>query len=182
MTCDCVNHMRRELRSIRDSARAQSYALRRSLDAFQESIRQGAEALATVHLYRAGVYLACQETLSIEPSRACIMDCLENELTEVDSSLFRFLIQHREMIEVEDVFADKRKMLFGILRQKNKAIGLLAGRANSEIENAKRALQRADKTAKRLLTWKEGIRSGATPELFCIADIHGPSYVDLSSE
>jgi hypothetical protein len=174
--------MRRELRSTRDSARAQTYALRHSLDAFQESIRQGAEALAAVHLYRAGVYLACRETLANEPSLTDIMDRLENELTGADPALLRFLIQHREMIEIEDVSADKRKMLFGILRQKNKATGLLTGRANSEIDNAKRALQRADKTAERLLTWKEGIRSGATPELLCIADIHGPSYVDQSSE
>ena len=182
MSCECADRMKRELTSLRTSARAQMYSLHRSLDAFQESIRQGANTLAAVHLYRAGVYLSAKESFSLEPSLIEILDSLERNLSENNSDLFSFFIRFKESISREDMSADKKRMLRGILRQKSKAVGLLSGRSVLELENARRALKRAEKTAERLLTWKEGIRTGTSPELICITDIHGSPDISQSNE
>ena len=181
MSCECSEIMQRELRLKRSEARAHGDALKRNLDAFQEGIRQGADALACVHIHRAGVYLASKETHSVEPSASEIMEALENEISTNHRELLRYFSQHRDGILKEDLNADKRKMLRGILRQKSKAVGLLTGRATIELENARRALERAKRTEERLAAWKEGIKSSVTPELVQIADIHGHGFINQTN-
>jgi hypothetical protein len=134
-------------------------------------------------LFRAGVYLAALETNSPEPSGSQVLDALDNDLVGKDNVLLQFLSRHRDEIMREDSNADKRKMLRGILRLKAKAAGLLRGRAETEYDNTRKALERARRTEERLSAWKEGtIKVSVTPELVQIADVHARSFIDQSSE
>ena len=182
MRCNCEEAMARELKHVQSTARIHRYSLIRQLDAFKEGIQQGADSLAVVHLYRAGVYLSGKDRLSYEFTVGDVIASLEDELSHNNPVLRQFLTRHHQEIMDEDFSADKRKMLFGILRQKKKAIGLLTGRANSEIENAQRALDRANEISQKLFSWKEGLQSTVVPELIFIADIHKPESTSQSSE
>ena len=178
MGCECVETMKNELRSVRNTARTQANKMRKQLDAFQEGIQIGADNLAVAHIYKAGVYLACRDySMKLEPPISEIENALDKELSSKYPNLFRFFRTHLHEVCTEDLSADKKKMLRDIIKRGQNALGLLSGRAFNEIENAKKALERAERTKERLNLWKQGIKSGVTPELIPIVDKHGMEYI-----
>ncbi|CAG0963752.1 hypothetical protein METP3_01007 [Methanosarcinales archaeon] len=159
---------------MRSDSKAAEGRYRQRLDAFREGITTGANEIGARHLYRAGIYWASFDNEMIhEPLHDMIINSLQIHLQEKYPDLYSFFLRNKNTVSSQSESLEPSTMLSRILRRKDKAEGLLRASAELEINNSKRALERAEQLKERLKTWKEGINVRNKPEAICIVEQHG---------
>jgi hypothetical protein len=174
LTCSCYKRVQNKLAIMRSDSKAAEGKYRQRLDAFREGITTGANEIGARHLYRAGIFWASLDNEMIrEPVHDMITDSLQIHLQEKYPDLYAFFLKNKDTVSSQSDSLEPSTMLSRILRRKDKADGLLRASAELEINNSKRALERAEQLKERLKTWKEGINVRNKPEAVCIVEQHG---------
>jgi|GEM_PF-1365258 DNA-binding GntR family transcriptional regulator len=177
MTCPCRTRVGYQLDRLQKEARARSGVLGERVEAFQEGIRSGAEAIALRRLFRAGVYWASLDhDLARNPSHNQILSSLSTHIAVDRPDLNHLVARVRELAQSGGVVDDPREMLKKILRTKGpKASSLLQANATNELDRCDAALRQAERLRERLAVWREGIAGCQNPEVVCIVDLHDAS-------
>lgn len=175
MTCRCEERVK----FIKDAHQGHANQARgkflERLETFRDGIADGARELAALHLYRAGVYWASRDgELSRNPGPYAVSDALEAHLHDVEGSmpLVLFYQRHEKTVRDQAVVVEAESLLRRFLRKREKAPGLLAANAKSELESAARALEQIERLETRLKAWGQSSVGESNPEAIRIVDVH----------
>lgn len=79
------------------------------------------------------------------------------------------------LVEAQAEFVDVERALRGLLRDRQRAPGLLEARIRSELEQAEASLSRLERLEGFLASWRESVRLEAQVGIDVIVDMHAPS-------
>jgi hypothetical protein len=141
------------------------------LEKFKENIKNGFHQLAANHLFKAGAYFASADNgLDRNPPARDILASLRRRLRGRGGRLLVFFERNTELVEKQAYLVDVEGLLRGILRQGEKAVGLLEGNGERELQEAERVLERLEKMESYLASWREaGVGSA---DYVKIVDMH----------
>jgi hypothetical protein len=141
------------------------------LEKFKENIKNGFHQLAANHLFKAGAYFASADNgLDRNPPARDILASLRKRLRGRGGRLLVFFERNTELVEKQAYLVDVEGLLRGILRQGEKAVGLLEGNGERELQEAERVLERLEKMESYLASWREaGVGSA---DYVKIVDMH----------
>jgi len=174
MSCPCEERIQYILERYRYDARQQNGEYNRQIEMFQKGIRSGAEEIAVLHLFRAGVYWASYDNAcDRNPDVRCILDSVSGYVRRDYSDLNNILRLMTDTVREWGVLEEPAQLMRAILRKKSeKTPPLLLANAKNEVEASRKALSRADVVSERMTIWREGIVVQNNPEVVCIADMH----------
>jgi hypothetical protein len=173
MTCSCKKSVEQALASARSRGKFLDAEQERKLESFRRNMIEGAHELIARHIYKAGVYFASLDhSLERRPSTNQVRMALEKRLTDMNTSLRKFVRENMQLVERQRESVDSDKLLRGILRQGSKAVGLLEGNGRRETEQAEKIIARLEKLEHYLASWREGIMGEPKIEAVEISDIH----------
>lgn len=143
------------------------------LDSFKQGIVEGAHEQIGRHLYRAGVYQASLDNdLTRNPDASDVFSSLSRRLSDDDPDMYRFYQENKRIVEQQMNSVDHEGLLRGVLRQKEKASGLLEGNVLRELNQAKILMERMKRLDEYLASWRESLRMEATVEISKVVDMH----------
>jgi hypothetical protein len=141
------------------------------LGRFKENVRNGFHQLAANHLFKAGAFFASADNgLDRNPPARDILASLRRRLRGRGGRLLVFFEKNAGLVEKQAYLVDVEGLLRGILRQREKAVGLLEGNGERELQEAERVLERLEKLESYLTSWREiGVGSA---DYVKIVDMH----------
>lgn len=147
--------------------------LLRGLEVFKENVRSGVDFLVAKHLYRAGVYFASLDNgLTKNLLFSDVIESLRRRLRDRNARLFVFMERNRELVSKQGELIDVESLLRRILRQGSRAVGLLEGVGERELQEAERLLERFDRMERYFAKWSEVIVPSSTTYYRKIVDMH----------
>lgn len=173
MSCYCRRSLEDAMMSIKSRASVERMNYVNRLEAFKEGIRSGAYELIARHLFRAGVYYASLDNgLKNNPSVDEVLNSLRRRLVVRARLLFDFLERNRQLVIGQSEFVDSSVLLRRLLAQGSKAVGLLEGNGDREVNEARRILDRLGRLERYLVSWREGGLDEFRFEVVKIVDMH----------
>jgi hypothetical protein len=157
--------------AVRSRILAEKNRMNSQLEKFKENIKNGFHQLAANHLFKAGAYFASADNgLDRNPPTRDILASLRRRLRGKGGRLLVFFERNTELVEKQAYLVDVEGLLRGILRQGEKAVGLLEGNGERELQEAERVLERLEKMESYLASWREaGVGSA---DYVKIVDMH----------
>jgi len=171
LTCSCHRSVEDSLVAVRSRILGERSKVVGQLERFKENMRDGFRQLAANHLFKAGAYFASVDNgLNRSPSSRDILASLRRRLRSRGERLMAFVERNAGVIEKQADFVDVEGLLRSIIRQGEKAVGLLEGNGERELLEAERVLERLEKLEVYLASWKEGAVGSA--DYVKIVDMH----------
>lgn len=177
MPCHCRERIQNILKRYQYEAQLQNRDYTRQIERFQNGIRSAAEEVATIHLFRAGVYWASYDNACArDPDVSSILRSA-SEYVRRDYPDLNCLVRNlTNMVSEWGVPEEPVQLLRSILRNRSeKTLPLLLANAKNEVEASREALKSANTVSKQLNMWREGVIVQTSPEVICIADMHDES-------
>jgi len=173
LSCYCKRSLDESLKVIKSRAAGERMRYASQLEAFKENIRSGAYELVARHLFKAGVYYASLDNdLKNNPSIDEVLHSLSRRLDTRAGLLFNFLGKNRKLVIEQSKFVDNNMLLRKLLTQGSKAIGLLEGNGDREVNEAERIMDRLNRLERYLASWREGSLDEFRYEVVKIVDMH----------
>jgi hypothetical protein len=171
LSCSCHRNVEDSLVAVRSRILAGKNRMISQLEKFKENIKNGFHQLAANHLFKAGAYFASADNgLDRNPPTRDILASLRRRLRGRGGRLLVFFERNTELVEKQAYLVDVEGLLRGILRQGEKAVGLLEGNGERELQEAERVLERLEKMESYLASWREaGVGSA---DYVKIVDMH----------
>jgi hypothetical protein len=171
LSCSCHRNVEDSLVAVRSRILAGKNRMISQLEKFKENIKNGFHQLAANHLFKAGAYFASADNgLDRNPPARDILASLRRRLRGRGGRLLVFFERNTELVEKQAYLVDVEGLLRGILRQGEKAVGLLEGNGERELQEAERVLERLEKMESYLASWREaGVGSA---DYVKIVDMH----------
>jgi hypothetical protein len=171
LSCSCHRNVEDSLVAVRSRILAEKNRMNSQLEKFKENIKNGFHQLAANHLFKAGAYFASADNgLDRNPPTRDILASLRRRLRGKGGRLLVFFERNTELVEKQAYLVDVEGLLRGILRQGEKAVGLLEGNGERELQEAERVLERLEKMESYLASWREaGVGSA---DYVKIVDMH----------
>jgi hypothetical protein len=171
LSCECRKSIEESLVAIRSRVIGERNKTLRHLDVFKESLRNGFYQLIAKHLFKAGTYFASLDNdFTRNPHPQQIINSLKRRLNNRDKRLLDFVERNRVIIGSQVDIVDVKELLQGILKQKEKAKGLLEANGERELQEAERILDRLEKLEHYFSAWKVGMSEKT--DVLKIVDMH----------
>jgi hypothetical protein len=172
LECTCLKRVEYLASARRSKARRAEDDYQKRLEIFREGIVEGVRQLIARHLYRCGVYRASLDNgLMRNPSGPEVMNSL-HRTPNLDSKIQEFLAGNERLVAQQEGSVDAEALLRGVLRQRAKAIGLLEGNVQRELNQVKALIERMERLDRYLASWRENLRMERAIEIKKILDMH----------
>jgi hypothetical protein len=171
LSCSCHRNVEDSLVAVRSRILGEKSRMISQLERFKENVRNGFHQLAANHLFKAGAYFASADNgLDRNPPASDILASLRRRLRGRGGRLLLFFEGNAGLVEKQAYLVDVEGLLRGILRHGEKAVGLLEGNGERELQEAERVLERLEKLESYLASWREvGVGSA---DYVKIVDMH----------
>ncbi|MEM1557620.1 MAG: hypothetical protein QXS66_07905 [Thermoproteota archaeon] len=173
MSCYCKKSLEESLMPIKSRGAGERMRYMNQLEAFKEGIKSGAYELIARHLFNAGVYYASLDNgLKNNPSVEVVLQSLRRRLIGRAGLLFDFLERNKQLVIRQSEIVNTNVLLRKLLAQGSKAIGLLEGNGDREVNEAIRIMDRLNRLERYLVSWREGGLDEFRYEIVKIVDMH----------
>lgn len=170
--CPCKQAVMYSVEKARQEARRAQAEHFRRLNSFRDGIEQGAREVAARHLYLAGINAASLDHgMTMRPDGFMVVDSLRSRLVS-EPRLLSFYNGNSMLVETQSEFVDVERVLRSILRDRQRARGLLEARIRSEFSQAEDSLSRLERLEGFLTTWRENVRLESQVGVDPIVDMH----------
>jgi len=171
LSCECRRSIEESLVAVKSRMIGEKNKMLKHLEVFKEGLRNGFYQLIAKHLFKAGTYFASLDNdFTRHPHPQQIINSLKRRLNNGSKRLLGFVEMNAPLIERQADFVDIEELLQGILKQKEKAKGLLEGNGERELQEAERILDRLEKLEHYFSAWKVGISEKT--DFLKIVDMH----------
>jgi hypothetical protein len=171
LSCECHRSIEESLVVIKSRIIGEKNRMLEQLEGFKEGLRNGFYRLTAKHLFKAGTYFASLDNdFTKHPQLQQIINSLKKRLNNRSKRLLSFVETNSPLIEQQAEIVDVEELLQKILKQKEKAKGLLEGNGERELQEAERILDRLEKLERYFSAWEVGISEKT--DFLKIVDMH----------